>query len=75
MLRVIRHTRVFAHFALLVMLGSVPVVPVVRDVQLNVGALQETVTVSADALLETSSTGSHVDLGAKTWTGRVKISF
>ena len=50
-------------------------VPLVRDVQLNVGALQETVTVSADALLETSSTGSHVDLGAKTWTGRVKNSF
>src|SRR3989442_8194366 len=39
-------------------------VPLVRDVQLKVGALQETVTVSADALLETSSTGSHVDLGA-----------
>jgi hypothetical protein len=39
-------------------------VPFVRDVQLKIGALQETVTVSADALLETSSTGSHVDLGA-----------
>jgi len=39
-------------------------VPVAREIQLKVGGVQETVTVSADALLETSSTGSHVDLGA-----------
>jgi hypothetical protein len=39
-------------------------VPVSRDVELKVGGLQETVNVSADALLETSSTGSHVDIGA-----------
>ena len=39
-------------------------VPVARDVQLKLGGVQETVNVSADALLETSSTGSHVDLGA-----------
>src|SRR5262249_25403630 len=39
-------------------------VPIVRDVQLTLGAVTESVTVSADALLETSSTGSHVDLGA-----------
>ncbi len=34
------------------------------DLQLGVGSIAETVQVSADALLETSSTGSHVDLGA-----------
>lgn len=34
------------------------------DLQLRIGAVNETVQVSADALLETSSTGSHVDLGA-----------
>ena len=39
-------------------------VPLAREVQLKLGGVQETVTVSADALLETSSTGSHVDLGA-----------
>lgn len=39
-------------------------VPVARDVQLKIGGLSETVTVSADSLLETSSTGSHIDLGA-----------
>ena len=39
-------------------------VPLAREVQLKLGGLQETVSVSADALLETSSTGSHVDLGA-----------
>jgi outer membrane receptor protein involved in Fe transport len=39
-------------------------VPIGRDVELKVGGIQETVNVSADALLETSSTGSHVDLGA-----------
>ena len=39
-------------------------VPIARDVQLKVGALTETVTVSADALLETSAAGSHVDIGA-----------
>jgi hypothetical protein len=39
-------------------------VPIVRDVQLKLGGVTESVTVSADALLETSSTGSHVDLGA-----------
>ena len=39
-------------------------VPVTRDIQLKLGGVQETVNVSADALLETSSTGSHVDLGA-----------
>ena len=39
-------------------------VPVARELQLKLGGVQETVTVSADALLETSSTGSHVDLGA-----------
>ncbi len=39
-------------------------VPVARDVQLKLGGLSETVTVSADSLLETSSTGSHIDLGA-----------
>ena len=38
-------------------------VPIVRDVQLALGGVTESVTVSADALLETSSTGSHVDLG------------
>lgn len=40
------------------------VVPIVRDVELKLGGVSENVTVSADALLETSSTGSHVDLGA-----------
>jgi len=39
-------------------------VPVARDLQLKLGGVEETITVSADALLETSSTGSHVDLGA-----------
>jgi outer membrane receptor protein involved in Fe transport len=39
-------------------------VPLTRDVELRVGGLQETVNVSGDALLETSSTGSHVDIGA-----------
>lgn len=39
-------------------------VPVARDVQLKVGGVSETVNVSADSLLETSSTGSHIDLGA-----------
>jgi hypothetical protein len=39
-------------------------VPVVRDVELKVGGVQETVNVTGDSLLETSSTGSHVDIGA-----------
>jgi hypothetical protein len=39
-------------------------VPITRDIQLKLGGVSETVNVSADALLETSSTGSHVDLGA-----------
>ena len=39
-------------------------VPIARDIQLKVGGVSETVTVSADSLLETSSTGSHIDLGA-----------
>jgi hypothetical protein len=39
-------------------------VPIARDLQLQIGGLTETVTVSADSLLETSATGSHVDLGA-----------
>src|SRR5262245_46439083 len=39
-------------------------VPMARDIELKIGTLSETVTVSADALLETSATGSHVDLGA-----------
>ncbi len=39
-------------------------VAMVADLQLRIGAVNETVQVSADALLETSSTGSHVDLGA-----------
>jgi outer membrane cobalamin receptor len=39
-------------------------VPLVKDVALKIGGLSETVNVSSDALLETSSTGSHVDLGA-----------
>jgi hypothetical protein len=34
------------------------------DFQMSLGSLSESVTVSADALLETTSTGSHVDLGA-----------
>lgn len=39
-------------------------VPLARDVELSIGGVTETVNVSSDALLETSSTGSHVDLGA-----------
>jgi outer membrane receptor protein involved in Fe transport len=39
-------------------------VPIAKEVQLKIGALTETVTVSADALLETSAAGSHVDIGA-----------
>ena len=39
-------------------------VPLAREIQLKLGGVQETVNVSADALLETSSTGSHIDLGA-----------
>ena len=39
-------------------------VAIQADLQLGIGAVNETVQVSADALLETSSTGSHVDLGA-----------
>lgn len=39
-------------------------VAIVADLALKVGGLSEVVEVSADALLETSSTGSHVDLGA-----------
>lgn len=39
-------------------------VPIARDVELKIGTLTETVTVSADSLLETSAMGSHVDLGA-----------
>jgi len=39
-------------------------VAIAADIQLNVGGVNEVVNVSADALLETSSTGSHVDLGA-----------
>lgn len=39
-------------------------VPVTANVQMTVGGLRESVTVSADALLETASTGSHVELGA-----------
>jgi hypothetical protein len=39
-------------------------VPLARELQLRLGGLEETVSVSGDALLETSSTGSHVDLGA-----------
>ncbi len=39
-------------------------VAMVADLQLRIGSVNETVQVSADALLETSSTGSHVDLGA-----------
>ena len=39
-------------------------VPIAVDLMLSVGGLAETVSVAADALLETSSTGSHVDLGA-----------
>lgn len=34
------------------------------DLKLGIGAVNETVQVLADSLLETSSTGSHVDLGA-----------
>lgn len=39
-------------------------VPVTVAVQLSVAQVQESVVVSADALLEISSTGSHVALGA-----------
>jgi len=39
-------------------------VPMTVALQLRVGTVSETVEVSADALLETSSTGSHVDLSA-----------
>ena len=39
-------------------------VPLTRDVELKVGSLAETVNVSADALLETTAAGSHVDIGA-----------
>ena len=39
-------------------------VAIVADLGLKVGGLNEVVEVSGDALLETSSTGSHVDLGA-----------
>jgi hypothetical protein len=39
-------------------------VPLVRDLQLGLGTVTESVTVAADALLEISATGSHVDLGA-----------
>lgn len=39
-------------------------VAVSADLQLNLGGVNEVIQVSADALLETSSTGSHVDLGA-----------
>ena len=39
-------------------------VPIAKEVQLKIGALTETVTVSADSLLETSAAGSHVDIGA-----------
>lgn len=39
-------------------------VAIAADLQLKIGAVNEVVEVSADALLETSSTGSHVDLGA-----------
>jgi hypothetical protein len=39
-------------------------VPVIRDAELRISGLQETVTVAADALLETSSVGSRIALGA-----------
>lgn len=39
-------------------------VPMLVELQLRIGGVAETVEVSADALLETSSTGSHVDLSA-----------
>lgn len=39
-------------------------VPLERDVQLMLGTVEESVTVSADALLETSAVGSHVDIGS-----------
>lgn len=39
-------------------------VPIERSVELRLGTLAEIVTVSADALLETSSVGSHVDIGS-----------
>src|SRR5215207_5731422 len=39
-------------------------VPLAKDVELRVGGLTETVTVAADALLEASSVGSRLGLGA-----------
>lgn len=39
-------------------------VPMAVNLQLRLGGVAETVQVSADSLLETSSSGSHVDLGA-----------
>ena len=39
-------------------------VPLDRDVELKLGSIEESVTVSADALLETSAVGSHVDIGS-----------
>jgi hypothetical protein len=39
-------------------------VATIRDVELKIGGLTESVTVSGDALLETKSSGSHVDIGA-----------
>jgi len=39
-------------------------VPIAKEVQLKIGGVTETVNVSADALLETTATGSHVDIGA-----------
>ena len=39
-------------------------VPMNVDLQMRVGTVNEVVDVSADALLETSSTGSHIDLGS-----------
>ncbi len=39
-------------------------VPIARNVELRIGSLEETVTVSGDALLEISAVGSHVDIGS-----------
>lgn len=39
-------------------------VPIVRDVRLRIGGVTETVVVAADALLEASSVGARVALGA-----------
>ncbi|MGE3510348.1 MAG: carboxypeptidase-like regulatory domain-containing protein, partial [Vicinamibacterales bacterium] len=39
-------------------------VPIERNVSLVLGSLAETVTVSADSLLERSAVGSHVDIGS-----------